>query len=72
MQDWYPTAAADIVVIDVVVEDGAGNRATVETARKWQEQYGLSFDVVADTEGTWLERWGADRTVEWPCRLRAP
>lgn len=42
----------------MVVEDIEGRPAQVDDAAAWREAFGLSFDVLADTERQWVRRWG--------------
>ena len=46
------------MVIDVVVEDGDHNTATLDDAIEWQSTYNLAFEVVVDSEGEWVPLWG--------------
>lgn len=59
LDDWYETEApSDVVVLDVVVEDEDGNAADVSDAERWRDAYGLSFTVLADAQGDWVDTWG--------------
>ena len=51
-------APADVVVLDVLVEDLDGRPASVEDAAAWRDAFGLSFDVLADSDRIWVRRWG--------------
>jgi len=59
LQPWYAAEAADdIVVIDVHVQDSAGNNADVDDVVRWRDTYGLTFPVLADVDGSWAAQWG--------------
>lgn len=42
------------ITLEVLVDDETigGDRATVEDAREWADEYGITFPVMADTQGT--------------------
>lgn len=48
------------MVIDVVVEDGDHNTAELSDAEEWKSTFDLSFEVVADEQGEWVDLWGTD------------
>ena len=51
------------MIIDVLVEDLYGGRPTVEDAANWKAELGLTFPVLADTEGSFFSTYGSGRDV---------
>lgn len=49
-------------MIDVHVEDSAGNSAQVDDVQRWVSTYGLTFPVLADADGDWAREWGPGGT----------
>lgn len=42
----------------MVVEGQSGDPASVEDAAAWRDAYGLTFEVLADSEQAWVQSWG--------------
>lgn len=49
-----------MVILNVMVEDTGGQPAQVEHAAQWRDQFGLGFEVLADSDETWVNTWGDD------------
>ena len=52
-------APADLGAILVVTQDSSGANAGAESAARVTEEMGLTFTVLGDHEGAWLDTWGA-------------
>jgi len=60
-EELYQRLVGDgFITLEVLVDDDiiGGDRATVEDARAWAEEYGITFPVLADTEGTVDQMYG--------------
>lgn len=47
-----------MTVLNIVVEDVSRNPAEVEDAAAWRDQFDLPWEVLADTDETWVTVWG--------------
>lgn len=47
-----------MAVIDVLVENGSFQNASVADAAAWRDRYGLQFPVLADVNRDWANSWG--------------
>ena len=43
--------------VNVLWEDLSGNPPDSADAEAWADQFGLTYTVLADTEGTWYDTW---------------
>ncbi len=46
------------MLLNVLTQDGSGAPATIDDAATWRARFDLTFEVLADSEGEWIDTWG--------------
>jgi hypothetical protein len=81
LAEWYASAASDIEVLNVSVQDSLGDPADATDAQAWADWHGAGWIDVADPDESWIAVWkninsdyyisqsytviGADGLVAW-------